>query len=402
MLKINNPKNKKSNAKKTQNKSMISIPQKHVEKPEWNSDYNNLERYKISQTDLIQKKISLMSKHKIEAKELWTKRQEKLQKGIIDEETKSVIDTCSKKPPVMNQKNITYFIRKEDESKASLNIDDVDEDEDDELEEDTVESDETLEKPNESGKGQDKDFMKKIEKDLRETREFIKKMDKCNKKNMSDPEKIIKIDEEAKISRTLAMNQKVSAKKKSASLITMTNSKGKIIPKTFTKPIEKPQEEVNSPTKKNNFINELDLCSPNLTKIEEGNGLEPENDEEDITVYFKSLNRIEDTIKFLEEKIIGNEQKENRPDILTSLPNAHSLMQLDSQYKVESLNKSDLVWASPKQITLEKKNINFDFTNKGQVYEKMETQAAKSYSKHLTAFQVFIFKYVMLIYNLGK
>ena len=60
----------------------------------------------------VQRKISLISKHKEGAKEEWLNRQEKLKKGVVDEETESIYQTAreakdlikhprNKKVPVM-------------------------------------------------------------------------------------------------------------------------------------------------------------------------------------------------------------------------------------------------------------------------------------------------------------
>jgi len=248
-----------------------------------------------------------MSKHKFEAKELWQKRQEKLQKGIIDEETRSVFETClmTKRPPEKNYKNITYFIRNENESRQQLHSQETRElSPDDELSlsdlknevSQVVQRRPSTAKP----KGEDKDLMKKIEDSLKDTRDFIKKIDRYPSVTKSrNPEKALKVFESLE-------KEKASSKLNSAreSRNNLSSKKGKDTSYELEKSMKASTTELET---KNTTFNITKTEDPDISKVSKKMAFTATDDkDDDISRYFTSLNKIEDTIKFLEENIIGS------------------------------------------------------------------------------------------------
>lgn len=53
-------------------------------KPEFSTDFIDREKYKLSETEMIQKKAALQSKHRQQAIEELQERRKKLEMGIID------------------------------------------------------------------------------------------------------------------------------------------------------------------------------------------------------------------------------------------------------------------------------------------------------------------------------
>lgn len=56
-------------------------------RPEWVTNLADQDQYKLTAAELMQKKISLISKHRFEAKDSWNQVQDKLKHNIVDEET---------------------------------------------------------------------------------------------------------------------------------------------------------------------------------------------------------------------------------------------------------------------------------------------------------------------------
>ena len=348
MLRIHNSKKNKSNPKKIKNKSQISIPPKYFEKPEWNSDFTDLERYKISQTELFQKKISLMSKYKIEVKELWD-AQQKNQTCISDKETKSAIDPCSKKLPKNNQKNLS--------TRKSLN--DMEQEEDDDELEDTEDDDEALEINQETGKGQENDLRNNIEKNVYETEELIRQVDERNKKAKR---KVINLDKRTKTLKCL--NQKTTFKKKSTPSITTINSKIKIAV-AIPNPVKKHYSQLKPLKKVPNNIKEFNLSSSNFNKICGPIGLQ------------LGLGNDEDIIKIIDNQLI-----EHKPNSSISLFNVDLQT---SKSKLADMNKSD--FDNSVENPLEIDIINF-YSQK-DFLDKTEFLTSKSSFKGLTEIPVF-------------
>ena len=276
-----------------------------------------------------------MSRHRYEAKELWLKRQEKLRNGVIDEETKSVMETClsTKKPPEKNKKNLTYFIKDEEyesrndfeepsyhDSNEDLimpNLEDVHNvKRNDGLENTTTNLD--YEKPKQKVELSDKDdFIKKVNDSLKDVREFIGKIERYPSiKKGKDPEKTLKVikggDKEnrpraSSISKPKELKQINSKNPK----VHLQNSQ-KAIHTSQNINTEDKVKENKSEFKDGVNLDIIETSTVKVNEITSGN----EDEKEDILSYFKSLNQIEDTIKFLEQNIIGvrnNQDQTNQP-----------------------------------------------------------------------------------------
>ena len=227
-----------------------------------------------------------MSRNRTEARELWLKRQDKLQKGVVDEETLTVLETCSKKPPEKNLKNNTYFIRAEHSDLKS------------ETSKCEVPDTSLAVQPNEEECG----LINKIDRDLKETRDFIQKFDKFNHvtKTDVDPVKLLSVHQTIKaknyetnaeqVVRRPQSKQKLSAKKEGSKRTENQNSTNKRLNEEKGAANSTEQESI------------LDNSFEKMKKIADKDN--------DIACYFSSLNKIEDTIKFLEQNIIGAEQKQ--------------------------------------------------------------------------------------------
>jgi hypothetical protein len=63
-------------------------------KPEFSTDFVDREKYKLSETERIQKKAALQSKHRQQANEELQERRKKLEMGIIDDDTRKVYETA--------------------------------------------------------------------------------------------------------------------------------------------------------------------------------------------------------------------------------------------------------------------------------------------------------------------
>lgn len=57
-------------------------------------DFGDAEKYKLTQSEMIQKKAALQSANMQEAKEQLAERRRKLEEGVIDEETRKIYETA--------------------------------------------------------------------------------------------------------------------------------------------------------------------------------------------------------------------------------------------------------------------------------------------------------------------
>ena len=68
-------------------------PREAKSRPEWVEDFNDTSaKYRVSQMELIQRKAERQSSNRQVAKEELAERMRKLQKGIVDEDTRKVYE----------------------------------------------------------------------------------------------------------------------------------------------------------------------------------------------------------------------------------------------------------------------------------------------------------------------
>jgi len=336
MLKINSKKkvNKPNNTLKPQ-----FTQKKPLVQPEWNSTQSDLSQYKLSKAEQVQKKVSMISKHRYEAKELWLQRQEKLKKGIVDEETQTVMETCllTKRPPEKNTKNLSYFVKDdtyadylnqayEESEEKRLCMADLHQQQQQEksefkpkIEKSRIETTSTKQKNNQDQDEGD-DFIRKVNESLKDARDFMTKMERYP--SLSNPEKALKaLTSVNKENHSRSSSSHAQSKPKPAAVNTSsTNLKSSLnnsqngnkrnlssssgfkdsspqLSKKANKVEEAlPKTQPKSQPKSEEEYEEEEVSAPKEQNVEKG---------EDISNYFKSLNQIEDTIKFLEENIMG-------------------------------------------------------------------------------------------------
>lgn len=280
----------------------------------------------------------MISKHRYEAKELWLQRQEKLKKGIVDEETQSVLETCllTKRPPEKNTKNLTYFIKDdtyadyldqayEESEEKRLSVMDLHPQEKSESKPAKIKEEKPqprMEKKQDLDEGDD--FIRKVNESLKDARDFMTKIERYPSiTKAKDPERALK---------ALASSDKENNSRSSSSHAkkkpTAVNTSSSTNLKSSLGSSQNGKRNLNSSSG-------FKETSPQLPKAEETYRPKEEppkeveesnNNKEDISTYFKSLNQIEDTIKFLEENIIGGgsnvpEKKEYNYE-LPSMPKA--------------------------------------------------------------------------------
>ena len=246
------------------------------------------------------------------------KRQEKLQRGVLDDDTRSVMETCSKRAPEKNLKNNTYFIKAE-QSEMRLPT----------TEDDSYIVEEGIDV---SGmKSQDEELISKIDKDLKETREFIQKFDKYSHitKKQLDPERLLQVHESIKSKPTETNAESVlrrgaasKTNKSSTKKLQQTKTCGiqnkslQEITKNLAVSSQSRVADEKSRTGVQKEVAEQDSFE-RMRKIAEKDS--------DIAGYFSSLNRIEDTIKFLEQNMANAEVQDN-----------HRLADIQSQSNTEA------------------------------------------------------------------
>jgi len=337
MLKINSKKkvNKPANSLKPQ-----FTQKKPLVQPEWNSTQSDLSQYKLSKAEQVQKKVSMISKHRYEAKELWLQRQEKLKKGIVDEETQTVMETCllTKRPPERNTKNLSYFVKDdtyadylnqayEESEEKRLCMADLHQQQQEKsefkpkIEKARIETTTNKQKNNQDAEEGD-DFIRKVNESLKDARDFMTKMERYP--SLSNPEKALKaLTSVNKENHSRSSSSHAQSKPKPAAVNTsssnlksslnnsqngnkrnLSSSSGfkdsspQLSKKTTTTKVEEnlPKSQPKSQPRSEEEYEEEEVSAPKEQNVEKG---------EDISNYFKSLNQIEDTIKFLEENIMG-------------------------------------------------------------------------------------------------
>ena len=347
--------------------------------------------------------MSLISKHRYEAKELWLQRQEKLKKGIIDEETQSVMETClsTKRQPERNTKNLTYFIKDDTydnrdflESKTDFGDEDLslnDLQYERELETKTKpekkatkkleESQQKIEKVEEEEEKveEEDDFLKKVNQSLKDARDLMSKIERYPSILKSkNPEKALKVmnnlDKENKQHTPTLPKSKAQKPVKAVTSNNLKNSLGSSVS-------SQKQLAASSGNKNRNSIQspKAEVIQKKVLEEEPEQLIEDNDNQEDISHYFKSLNQIEDTIKFLENNIIGigNDESKNSKKEEDSTRETLNPINLDAllQKKPEKIeqhespikedNKKeyfDFKMTSPDSL-LNKFNENFEFTD---------------------------------------
>ncbi|KAM3144167.1 hypothetical protein pb186bvf_003629 [Paramecium bursaria] len=165
---------------------------KQKKKPEWVNNFADQDKYKLTQSELMQKKISLISKHKIEAKDSWQNLQHKLKHHVVDEQTQKVYETALQSkginPNKVNRKNLTQMIEweKDRQMLQSSQITSP------ATTRDVLEEAKQLIQQN---KTQDSEFLEKIKSDLDNTRQFLNKVNNqiiFKAQKSKKPEQVIK------------------------------------------------------------------------------------------------------------------------------------------------------------------------------------------------------------------
>ncbi|CAK64038.1 unnamed protein product (macronuclear) [Paramecium tetraurelia] len=171
---------------------MYSKQKNQKGKPEWVSSFADQDRYKLSQAELMQKKISLMSKHRMEAKDQWQQVQEKLKNNVMDDDTQKIYLTALHSKGLNNstskRRNLTQMIEWEKSERAHSQS---------QFKPDILEQAKMLLLESERGQqNQDPNFLSKIKQDLEETKSFVAKAQRLKK-----PEKILKAEQEKSIDK---------------------------------------------------------------------------------------------------------------------------------------------------------------------------------------------------------
>ncbi|CAD8173725.1 unnamed protein product [Paramecium pentaurelia] len=172
---------------------MYSKQKNQKGKPEWVSSFVDQDRYKLSQAELMQKKISLMSKHRMEAKDQWQQVQEKLKNNVMDDDTQKIYLTALHSKGLNNstskRRNLTQMIEWEKSERAHSQS---------QFKPDILEQAKMLLLESERGQqNQDPNFLHKIKQDLEETKSFVAKAQRLKK-----PEKILKAQQEKSIDKS--------------------------------------------------------------------------------------------------------------------------------------------------------------------------------------------------------
>ncbi|CAD8174389.1 unnamed protein product [Paramecium octaurelia] len=172
---------------------MYSKQKNQKGKPEWVSSFVDQDRYKLSQAELMQKKISLMSKHRMEAKDQWQQVQEKLKHNVMDDDTQKIYLTALHSKGLNNstskRRNLTQMIEWEKSERAHSQS---------QFKPDILEQAKLLLQESERGsQNQDPNFLNKIKQDLEETKSFVAKAQRLKK-----PEKILKAQSEKSVDKS--------------------------------------------------------------------------------------------------------------------------------------------------------------------------------------------------------
>lgn len=365
-----------------------------------------------------------MSKHRFEAKELWLQRQEKLKRGIVDEETQSVMETClsTKRPPERNLKNLTYFIKDnnyedreydeeqgEGETEDQLALSDL-QHENENIREERSKPERVISKPEKVEKAEKPkskptvaeegdDFIKKVNQSLKEAREFIGKIERYPSISKGkDPEKTLKaiesLEKENKPKSSSVTRPKSAKPVKTATTSSLKGSlKGAQSSQQALSSSEnkKPDSLPSTLKLENNQANSTENMQ-NEPEVEED---ENKEDQEDIGHYFKSLNQIEDTIKFLEQNIIGftNTEKEEEQHNRNEESSRKGLSRndlFDTAEKLSSqkvLHRNDL-FDTDEKLPTQPKDLDYSpirISDRREIPSQMESTpdvSANKYEKH--------------------
>ncbi|KAL4488513.1 hypothetical protein ABPG72_013081 [Tetrahymena utriculariae] len=263
--KSNLSKPSKPNLPKGQQKSQGTVSQKVVKpKPGWNDSVKDEANYKLSASELVQKKINLMSKHRLEAKEEWLERQEKLRRGVLDEETKKIYDTAKQ------SKNLST---REDEIKRKnlsqmINF---------------------IEKPQKDSKV----IVEQVKQNIEQTRKFIHKMEQYQ--HDEDPNRLLRvIDRLNKNQDQLNCNYDTMHQ----------NNRGQGSLRKSARSMS--SQNMNSQRQNSSNENKLSDKKYNQSSQMQSDFFSSSSKEnqKDMANYFHSLDKIEETIKFMEDKIL--------------------------------------------------------------------------------------------------
>ena len=338
--------------------------------------------------------MSLISKHRFEAKELWLQRQEKLKRGIVDEETQSVMETCllTKRPPERNMKNLTFFIKDDNfdqreyldsrpdhhSDEEDLTLNDLQHEREFEIKPKAVEKKpKKVEEPQkkieekvetEEKEEDDDDFLKKVNQSLKDARDLMSKIDRYpNVIKSKNPEKALevfnKLDKENK-QRTPSLTKSKSLK---PTISTTNNLKSSLSSsKGSQKPLSASLENKNpksfkSPKLENTRKSAIEEIPEQKHHEEEQNA----ENQEDISHYFKSLNQIEDTIKFLENNIIGIGKDESK--------STHKEEE-SSRGTLNPINLDALLQKKPEKIETKESPIRME--NKRDIFDLLKDTAS--------------------------
>ncbi|CAD8072196.1 unnamed protein product [Paramecium sonneborni] len=183
---------------------MYSKQKNQKGKPEWVSSFVDQDRYKLSQAELMQKKISLMSKHRMEAKDQWQQVQEKLKNNVMDDDTQKIYLTALHSKGLNNstskRRNLTQMIEWEKSERAHSQS---------QFKPDILEQAKMLLMESErEQQNQDPNFLNKIKQDLEETKSFVAKAQRLKK-----PEKILKSQQEKSVDKIKQQEIKKSTNK---------------------------------------------------------------------------------------------------------------------------------------------------------------------------------------------
>ncbi|KAL4443178.1 hypothetical protein ABPG74_002245 [Tetrahymena malaccensis] len=275
--KTNLSKPSKPNLPKGQQKSLGTVSQKVVKpKPEWNDSVKDESNYKLSASELVQKKINLMSKHRLEAKEEWLERQEKLRRGVLDEETKKIYDTArqsknlSTREDEIKRKNLSQMIN-------------------------------FIEKPQKDSKV----VVEQVKQNIEQTRKFIHKMEQYQ--NDEDPNRLLRV-----IDR---LNKNQDQQNCNYDTVHQINRGQGSLRKSA-----RSMSSQNMNSQRQNSLNENKLSDKKSSSQMQSDFFSSSSKEnqKDMANYFHSLDKIEETIKFMEDKILCERKSPAKQNIAAS------------------------------------------------------------------------------------
>ncbi|EAR85530.1 hypothetical protein TTHERM_00442800 (macronuclear) [Tetrahymena thermophila SB210] len=329
--KTNLSKPSKPNLPKGQQKSQGTISQKVVKpKPEWNDSVKDESNYKLSASELVQRKINLMSKHRLEAKEEWLERQEKLRRGVLDEETKKIYDTArqsknlSTREDEIKRKNLSQMIN-------------------------------FIEKPQKDSKA----VVEQVKQNLEQTRKFIHKIEQYQ--NDEDPNRLLRV-----IDR---LNKNSDQQNSNYDTVNQNNKGQGSLRKSA-----RSMSSQNMNSQRQNSLNENKLSDKKYNQSTQMQSdffsSSSKENQKDMANYFHSLDKIEETIKFMEDKILCERKSPSKQN------NAASKI-VEKKLFNEIQENSDSI----KSNTLDKKEKNIY----NQQLEKVDFEFETNYHYNMIA-----------------